>query len=132
MLRRRHDNCHHFREPFSRLRDRSCVIGVQHATYSPSHARQRLLLLLSNYSSITELEQIPYDGFVQAEAYYSSTTRNAAVKNTLNSSGDRLQPCRSPCVTSVIRTNPSPHAVVEITDNSQHLGWYAKASEYLP
>ena len=64
-----HDDCHHFREPFSRLEDYSCVIGVQHAPYRPSHARQRLLRLCSNYSSIAELDQTPYDGFVLAEAY---------------------------------------------------------------
>ena len=28
-----HDDCHHFREPFRRLRDNSCIIGVQDAPY---------------------------------------------------------------------------------------------------
>ena len=42
------DDCNHFREPFSRLRGNSCVIGVQHAPYSPSHACQPFLFLSSD------------------------------------------------------------------------------------
>ena len=64
-----HDDCHYFHEPFSRLRDNSCVIGVQHAPYSPSHTCQRFLLLWPDYSIIVGLDQIPDDGFVFAEAY---------------------------------------------------------------
>ncbi|MEP4803087.1 MAG: hypothetical protein ABJZ69_01675 [Hyphomicrobiales bacterium] len=35
-------------------------------------------------------------------------------------------------VLAVIRTHASPHAIVEIADKSNILGWYAKPSEYLP
>ena len=31
-----------------------------------------------------------------------------------------------------ISTHASPHAIMEISDNCQHLGWYARACEYLP
>ena len=63
------DDCHPFREPVRRLRHNSYVIGVQNTLDSPSHARQRFVLRCSDYSCIKELDQIPYEGFVWAEAY---------------------------------------------------------------
>ena len=58
-----------FASPFADFEANVWFVGAQHAPHCPGHARQRLLLPCSNYSSITELDQI-YDGFVLAEAYY--------------------------------------------------------------
>ena len=69
----------------------------------------------------------------------SRTTRIAAAKKMLNSSGDSTHPCINSCVNlepfrefPVVHAHPSLHAVMELADNCDHLLRDTGSGQHVP